>query len=42
MLNILSGYDLDKFDRVHRVHLIVEAMRRAYRDRAHIWAIRIS
>jgi len=34
MLNILSGYDLAKFDRVHRVHLIVEAMRRAYRDRA--------
>lgn len=34
MLNILSGYDLAKLDRVHRVHLIVEAMRRAYRDRA--------
>lgn len=34
MLNILSGYDLPKFDRVHRVHLVVEAMRRAYRDRA--------
>ncbi|NCT67958.1 MAG: gamma-glutamyltransferase [Rhodanobacteraceae bacterium] len=34
MLNILSGYDLGKLDRVHRVHLIVEAMRRAYRDRA--------
>lgn len=34
MLNILSGYDLQKLDRVHRVHLIVEAMRRAYRDRA--------
>ena len=34
MLNVLSGYDLAKFDRVHRVHLIVEAMRRAYRDRA--------
>jgi len=34
MLNILGGYDLAKLDRVHRVHLIVEAMRRAYRDRA--------
>ncbi|MGA9341449.1 MAG: gamma-glutamyltransferase [Rhodanobacteraceae bacterium] len=34
MFNILSGYDLAKLDRVHRVHLIVEAMRRAYRDRA--------
>jgi len=34
MLNILSGYDLAKLDRVHRVHLIVESMRRAYRDRA--------
>jgi gamma-glutamyltranspeptidase/glutathione hydrolase len=34
MLNILSGYDLGKLDRVHRVHLVVESMRRAYRDRA--------
>jgi gamma-glutamyltranspeptidase/glutathione hydrolase len=34
MLNILSGYDLASLDRVHRVHLTVEAMRRAYRDRA--------
>ena len=34
MLNILSGFDLSKFDPAHRVHLIVEAMRRAYRDRA--------
>ncbi len=34
MLNILGGYELDKLDRVHRTHLIVEAMRRAYRDRA--------
>jgi len=33
MLNVLSGYDLSKLDRAHRVHLIVEAMRRAYRDR---------
>lgn len=34
MLNILSGYDLDKADELTRTHLIVEAMRRAYRDRA--------
>ena len=34
MLNILGGYELAKLDRAHRVHLIVEAMRRAYRDRA--------
>ncbi|MFO1507070.1 MAG: gamma-glutamyltransferase [Lysobacterales bacterium] len=34
MLNILSGYDLSKLDRVHRVHYEIEAMRRAYRDRA--------
>ena len=34
MLNILSGYPLAKFDATHRHHLIIEAMRRAYRDRA--------
>ena len=34
MLNILGGYDLAKLDHVHRVHLMVEAMRRTYRDRA--------
>jgi gamma-glutamyltranspeptidase/glutathione hydrolase len=34
MLNILAGFDLSKFDHVHRTHLIVEAMRRAFRDRA--------
>ncbi len=34
MLNILSGYPLADIDRVTRVHLTVEAMRRAYRDRA--------
>jgi len=34
MLNILSGYDLSKLDAVTRTHVIVEAMRRAYRDRA--------
>jgi gamma-glutamyltranspeptidase/glutathione hydrolase len=34
ILNILSGYDLSKLDHAHQVHLAVEAMRRAYRDRA--------
>jgi gamma-glutamyltranspeptidase/glutathione hydrolase len=34
ILNILSGYDLSKYDHAHQVHLAVEAMRRAYRDRA--------
>jgi len=34
MLNILSGYDLTKMDAVTHTHVIVEAMRRAYRDRA--------
>ena len=34
MLNILSAYDLKKMDKVQRTHTIVEAMRRAYRDRA--------
>lgn len=33
-LNILSGYDLDKLDTVPRAHLLIESMRRAYRDRA--------
>ena len=32
ILNILRGFDLDKMDQVHRVHFIVEAMRRAFRD----------
>jgi len=34
MLNILDGYDLTRFDEVTRKHLIVEAMRHAFRDRA--------
>lgn len=34
ILNILSGYDLAKLSDVQRVHLLTEAMRRAYRDRA--------
>lgn len=33
-LNILSGYDLKQVDSVTRKHLIAEAMRRAYHDRA--------
>jgi gamma-glutamyltranspeptidase/glutathione hydrolase len=33
ILNIASGWDLSKLDRAHRVHILVEAMRRAYRDR---------
>lgn len=32
IFNILSGYNLDKMDQAHRVHYIVEAMRRAFRD----------
>jgi gamma-glutamyltranspeptidase / glutathione hydrolase len=32
ILNILSGYDLTKMDQATRVHYIVEAMRRAFRD----------
>ena len=34
MLNILDPWPLTKMDRPQRAHLIVEAMRRAYRDRA--------
>jgi gamma-glutamyltranspeptidase / glutathione hydrolase len=33
-LNVLSGFDLTKQDNVTRDHLIIEAMRRAYHDRA--------
>jgi len=33
-LNILSGLPLDDADEVTRTHLLIEAMRRAYRDRA--------
>lgn len=33
-LNILSGFDLQKLDSLTRDHLITEAMRRAYHDRA--------
>ena len=34
MLNILSGYPLATLDTTAQTHLLVEAMRRAYRDRA--------
>ena len=34
MLNILAGFDLAGADPLSRTHLVVEAMRRAYRDRA--------
>jgi gamma-glutamyltranspeptidase / glutathione hydrolase len=33
ILQILEGWDLAKLDDAHRRHLVVEAMRRAYRDR---------
>ncbi|AZR34660.1 gamma-glutamyltransferase [Xanthomonas vasicola] len=33
MLQILEGWDLNTLDDVHRSHLVVESMRRAYRDR---------
>jgi gamma-glutamyltranspeptidase / glutathione hydrolase len=33
-LNILSGFDLRAVDSATRKHLVIEAMRRAYRDRA--------
>ncbi len=34
MLNILSGWDLTNMKGDERIHLIVESMRRAYRDRS--------
>ena len=33
-LNILEQYDLENLDEATRIHVVVEAMRRAYRDRA--------
>lgn len=33
ILQTVSGWDLSKLDDAHRVHIVVEAMRRAYRDR---------
>jgi len=32
-LNILSGFDLHRYDSATRKHLVIEALRRAYRDR---------
>ncbi|WP_426703225.1 gamma-glutamyltransferase [Rhodanobacter sp. Col0626] len=32
ILNILRGIDLKNMDQVHRIHYLVEAMRRAFRD----------
>lgn len=34
ILNILAAYELEKLPEAARAHLIIEAMRRAYRDRA--------
>jgi gamma-glutamyltranspeptidase/glutathione hydrolase len=34
MLNILQGYDLKAMSSADRIHLVVESMRRAYRDRS--------
>ncbi len=34
ILNIVEAYPLDALDKVQRAHLLVEAMRRAYRDRS--------
>jgi gamma-glutamyltranspeptidase/glutathione hydrolase len=33
ILQMLEGWDLAKLDEPHRIHIVVEAMRRAYRDR---------
>ncbi|WP_425500976.1 gamma-glutamyltransferase [Pseudoxanthomonas gei] len=33
MLQILEPWKLEELDEAHRIHLVVEAMRRAYRDR---------
>src|SRR5690606_8585190 len=33
MLQILEGWDLDELDQAARTHLVVESMRRAFRDR---------
>ncbi len=34
MLHILEGWELSRLPEAERIHLVVEAMRRAYRDRA--------
>ncbi len=33
ILQMLEGWDMSKLDEAHRVHIVTEAMRRAYRDR---------
>jgi gamma-glutamyltranspeptidase / glutathione hydrolase len=33
ILQVLSGWNLHRLDQAHRTHLVVEAMRRAFRDR---------
>lgn len=34
ILNVLSAWDLTEMDKAKRIHLVTEAMRRAYRDRS--------
>lgn len=34
MLNLLQGFDLDSMDKTRRTHVMIEAMRLGYRDRA--------
>ncbi len=36
MLNMLEGFDLEALSAVQRTHVLVEVMRRAYRDRAEL------
>ncbi len=36
MLNMLEGFDLEVLEAVQRTHVLVEVMRRAYRDRAEL------
>ncbi|MGH8051643.1 MAG: gamma-glutamyltransferase [Arenimonas sp.] len=33
ILQVLEGWDMARLDEAHRVHIVTEAMRRAYRDR---------
>lgn len=35
-LNLLQGYELESLDAVDRAHLVIEALRRAFRDRGHL------
>lgn len=36
ILNVMEGYDFAAMERADRLHLMVESMRRAYRDRSYI------